>query len=329
MATPKTIPTGELRDAALSLVVNYTDPQGVNKRALQLHKRNTATYATMRQVHADFEHLVQFSDDYDEILQAALAAVDSERMFKAAEKIGDELRRHVNSARVIAPVYYPEATAPALAFLDGELEKVMETVREQEAALDGVADARTALRGGGASQDAWAVLEEQADRYEQIREAQRHITVTLGDADGRAHRIEALGQSGHLKAAFDHEPSWIHARVTAYRTGGRGLERGEDAFIAWVKDAPHASFDRDSRYTFPDDPIAYLRWVSDERKAWVPDVDQLLRIHETAEDMLSHLSVKDRLDRKVTYYDDRGLAPEPGRGSFTTTSGAIRGGSFE
>lgn len=324
----------DLMDEALSRIYDYVDPMGVNKRSVALNAKNLATYGAMRSVNADFEHLVQFSDDYDEILKAALAAVDSERMFKAADKIRDELDRHNQLARVMGAEYGPEATKPALTFLDEQLREVMRVVREQEPALRGITDARAANRGGGASQDAWMELEEQLDRYKAIRAAQRRVTIKLSseaiEVGGRQWRTHVLGRSGHLAAAFDYEDFWQQSRVTAYGTGGRGIERGEGDFIAWATKPPLPAYKRDPKVDLPADEIGYLRWVSDGDKAWVPDVTELMTVHELAEQMLNAAApLKTRQAAREDYYEQRGLIPAEGRGSFQDGTGRIVGGSFE
>lgn len=324
----------DLMGEALSRIHDYVDPMGVNKRSMALKAQNVATYAATRSVNADFEHLVQFSDDYAEILDAALAAVDSERMRAAAEKIDVELNRHVELARVFGAEYGPEATKPALNFLDEQLRDVMREVREQGTALQGITDARAANRGGGASQDAWMELEVQLERYKAIRAAQRRVTIALSseavEVGGRQWRTQVLGQSGHLAASFDFEDLWQKTRIVAYPTGARGLYRGEDAFIAWAKDAPLPVHRRDVHADLPDDEIGYLRWISDGDKAWVPDVETLMRTHELADQMLNAAApLSNRQAAREAYYDDRGLTPAAGRGSFQDGSGRVRGGSFE
>lgn len=324
----------DLMNEALSRIHDYVDPMGVSKRADALKAKNQTTYAAMRSVNADFEHLVQFSDDYDEILQAALAAVDSERMFKAADKIRSELDRHNENARVFGAEYGSSATKPALDFLNAQLHDVMRTVRDQEAALKGITDARGANRGGGASQDAWMELEVQLERYKAIRQAQRAITVRLSaetiNGGSRQWRTHVLGRSGFLADAFDFEDFWQRNRVMSYATGGRGIERGEGAFIAWAQKAPTPRHPRDTQNDLPADEIEYLRWISDGDKAWVPDLDQLMRVHDLAEQMLNAaLPLKTRTAARDEYYDQRGLTPAEGRESFQDERGQIRGGSFE
>lgn len=328
------VPIDDIMGEALSRIHDYVDPMGVNKRSNALKAKNEATYAAMRSVNADFEHLVQFSDDYDEILQAALAAVDSERMFKAADKIRSELDRHNENARVFGAEYGPDATKPALAFLDEQLREVMRVVRDQENALRGITDARGANRGGGAAQDAWMELEVQLDRYKAIRASQRRITIALSseavEVGGRQWRTHVLGRSGHLAAAFDYEDFWQQSRVTAYGSGGRGIERGEGDFIAWVTKPPLPAYKRDPHADLPADEIGYLRWISDGDKAWVPDVAELMVVHELAEQMLNGAApLKTRQAAREEYYDQRGLTPAEGRGVFQDSTGRIVGGSFE
>lgn len=324
----------DLMNEALYRIHDYVDPMGFSKRADALKAKNQATYAAMRSVNADFEHLVQFSDDYDEILVAALAAVDSERMFKAADKIRGELDRHNENARVFGAEYGSSATKPALDFLNEQLRDVMRTVREQESALQGITDARAANRGGGASQDAWMELEVQLERYKAIRQAQRSITIRLSgetvDGGSRQWRTHVLGRSGFLAAAFDFEEFWQRSRVTSYGSGGRSIERGEDAYIAWAQNAPASLHPRDTQNNLPADEIGYLRWISTGDEAWVPDVDQLMRVHDLAEQMLNGaLPLRTRTAAREEYYDQRGLTPAEGRGHFQDERGQIRGGSFE
>jgi len=324
------VAVGDLNTEALTRIRDYVDPMGVNTRSNELKARNVATYQSTRAANVNFEHLVQFSDDYNAILEAALAAVDSERMRAAAEKIDVELNRHVELARVFKSTYSEDDTRPALDFLDEQLQDVMRVVRDQKPALSGVTDARSAHRAGGAAQDAWAELEYQAERYEEIRRVQRSITIRLSTEDGRQWRSHVLGRSGHLKQAFDYEAFWTKSRLIAYRTGSRGLENGEQEFIDWVKSPQLARFDRDGAAAFPDDAIGYLRWISDGDKAWVPDVDELMRVDDLAEAFVNGAAhLKARQDAKSAYYDDRGLTPTEPQPSFQDARGRIVGGSFE
>lgn len=308
--TTAEVATGDLRSTALDLIHDYTDPQGVNRRAERLHAANQATFATMRAANADFEHLIAFSEDYDDILQAALAAVDSVRLFTAAEKIGAELRKYVADSRANKPVYDDDATRPALDFLHAQMLELMATVRAQEPALKGISTPREVLRGGGAAQDAWEVLEQMLERYERIRSVQREITVPLSGLDQGPMHVEQLNRSGHLAAALDYEQFWIEWRVAARRS--EEPQEGELKFLSWLRRSQHADFPRKPGDVFPDGrQMDYLRWLSDGDKAWVPSVAELERVDRLAVVMLSGTYMSERVEAKQDYFDHRGLKPRP------------------
>ncbi|MFT4282524.1 hypothetical protein [Microbacterium sp.] len=316
VANTTIVAIGDLRAEALGRIRDYVDAEGGNKRANRLLRENQATIRKTQEAHAHFRNMVELSDSYDDILEAALAAIDAQRYAQAYEQIGIEMRAYIANAGNNKPVYRPDATAPALSFLNDELHALMATVRAQESALAGIHDARSAMRGGGASQDAWAVLEDQLDRYAVLREIQRHIVVILDDEGGRRYRIEVLNRSGHLKNSFDHERHWEGARRFAT---ARDLERGEASFRDWVRNPPHPPFDRTGNDIFPDDAIAYLRWISDGDKAWIPDTDEMIRVDELAAKILAPHPLKQRKAAVDAYFDARDLTPltpSPSTGSF-------------
>ncbi|GGM58569.1 hypothetical protein [Microbacterium saperdae] len=307
--TTTAVAATDLNAEALGRIRDYTDPAGVNKRTNRLSAENTTTADPYRRAYADFQHAVQLSDDYDEILASALAVVDTARLYTAEQMISTELREHVRFQTAMEINYGGDATRPAFKFLDEQLRDLMRTVREQEPALQGISNASHALRGGGASQDAWQVIEDQIERYRELRRVQRHIFVVLGDAGARPYRIDVLNRSGQLRAAFDHESSYT-ARRRFWRTARD--EQGSAGFNDWLTTPPRPQFDRDGADVFPDDAAAYLRWISADDKAWIPDEATLLSVHETAETMLTSAAVKNRIKAKEKYYDDRDLTPTKG-----------------
>lgn len=296
----------DLLKEALDRIDGYTHPDGANQRANRLHKANQTSLNAGADTWRSYQDAIENADDYDDILQAALAVQDTQRLANAARMIGDDLRAQVQAQRSNPRVYEPSETKPALDFLDAELRDLMRTVRAQEPALHGIHNATDALRGGGNSQDAWQRVVEQVSRYEEIRAAQRKITITISGSDQRETFVKLINRSGLLRAAFDHELDFQQRRIM---WSPRSAERGAADFVAWIKHPPRLEFERTGNAVFPDDPIAYLRWISDGDKAWVPDVAELVRVDELAETMLSHYPIKQRTAARDSYYTDRNLKP--------------------
>lgn len=305
------VPTADLRGEALGRVRGYVDPVSGGRRENALFAHLDAVAARTREAYANYEHAIEFADSFDEILQAHLNAIDSDRYARAAVQIGIDLRALVDRALNVRPTFGAKDTAGALAFLDEQLRALMAEVRTQEPALAGIQDARSALRGGGDAQDAWAVLEAAVDRYAALRAAQRHIVVNIIGSDGAPYRIEVLNRTGHLRNPLDHERSFEHRRITHT---SRELSRGEGALVEWIQAAPRPPFDRTGNDVLPSDPIAYLRWIADGDKAWIPDVDEMIRVDELADRILNRAAtVMQRAAARDAYYARDDVTQEPGR----------------
>ncbi|KQQ66105.1 hypothetical protein [Microbacterium sp. Leaf320] len=296
----------DLLKEALDRIDGYTHPDGTNQRANRLHQANQPSFEAGAAAWKTYQDAISSADDYDVILQAALAVQDSQRLARAAAMIGDDLRAQVQAQRSNPRIYEPDETKPALDFLNDELSDLMRTVRAQEPALRGITNATDALRGGGNSQDAWQTVVEQVTRYEELRAAQRKITITISGSDQRETFVKLINRSGLLRAAFDHEYDFQQRRIM---WSPRSAERGASEFVDWVKHPPRLEFERTGNAVFPDDPIAYLRWIADGNKAWVPDVAELVRVDELAETMLSHYPIRQRTAAHEAYYTARDLEP--------------------
>ncbi|MGN7859501.1 hypothetical protein ACTJI8_02860 [Microbacterium sp. 22303] len=307
---PAVVSTEQLRSEALGRVRGYVDPVSGGRRENALLTHLDAVAARTREAYANYEHAIEFADTFDEILQAQLAAIDSDRYARAAEQIGIDLRALVDRTRNVRPTFGADDVAPALAFLDEQLRTLMAEVREQEPALAGIHDARSALRGGGEAQDAWAVIEAAVDRYAALRAAQRHLVVNLLGTDGAQYRIEVLNRTGHLRNPLDHERAFQHRRTTH---SARELSLGEAALVEWIQAAPRPPFNRTGNDVLPVDPIAYLRWIADGNKAWIPGVDEMIRVDELADRILNRAgSPAQRTAARDAYYARDGVTKEPG-----------------
>jgi len=131
---------------------------------------------------------------------------DAEQVARVAA-IDAVARRYADDSQVTSP----EAVTPALEYLNSELQRVIQAVKEQAETLDGVTTATQVIRAGGPALDAWRIVGELAAEYAEIRDTQREISKTIRN-DGEAFTNEPFNRTAIYADAVDVLPYWIDRR---------------------------------------------------------------------------------------------------------------------
>lgn len=314
---------------AKSKIPGYSEKDLQRDRAKRLMKELQATgwKRNFQIASANLAAALQESMELDEI-RAALAAREAARAdFFAFNEIESSLQQQVSAPRgkIDAP---PESeVAPALQWLNTQMSELMSFVRDLDRGLGDVSSIEEALRDDDVVK-LWRDIEDAADRYEEIRQAQEIICRLPAELEG-PQLSALLNGVGRLRNGFDMETVWTRERKP--RTPA---QRGtyDRAYLDWLEAPPvpkydwdtvgdrnipvwpyaaHSSLDpREPRYA---PRIEVLRWLAKHKAAWVPTFDEM---HATANDirfMLAPLNTiaqtRAALHAFRRYYTDRGVKP--------------------
>lgn len=295
---------------ALNRITDYYDPKAEHARinALVLEAQRLPTSVEAQSVLAA---AVKNATTLQDIVTAAEAFVAAQREAEVTNTVVSELIAHRSNLHNIGQLTYSNSQiSPAIAYLVGELETLVNDARTCDDLLGDITTEADAIAAGDDSASAWRMLETLADRYEQIREAQRKITITLFNTDPSWKEVFAA--DGYLADAIDREQVWIQRRSSVATT----VERlnGEQRYLDWLRPAEVLPWQRPKDRTWPDtDRVGYLRWVATDCAPWIPTPEQLQQRHSLSELIVSKPRDINELRRMTTsrteYFEYPGIGP--------------------
>jgi hypothetical protein len=180
----------------------------------------------------------------------------------------------------IAPSITTAVEAQALEYLNMELARVIEVVRECDAALGSVANADHAIRAGQSNR--WAVLNAAVADYDAIRAGQNEVYLkTGGGTDSNIPQF--VRTSGLLADAIDKDGYWTARRRNSSQQSPRTFAN-EKAWDEWLRAIPMTNaWPAVQEGHWPtSDKHAYLRWIATNATPWVPSLAVLKATHISA-----------------------------------------------
>lgn len=320
-----------LLSEASARIEGWVEKESQRARAARLYADVMATdWARAFQVAFDTaEWALVNAQDLDEI-RAAIAAREAARPdMLAYNEIKSRLEdmKKAPADNIDGPS--PAEVAPALSWLNEQLQTLMTAVVDIDGRLGTVKTVHDAIRDDAKIQ-AWRELEDAVDRYREIRAAQetlcRRTNVPMIDGPALS---DMLSRYGILRNPLDH-----HAEILRQRKGTRAADRTalSGAFLDWLEDAPAPVYDwtargsgmltawpseaqspLDSRAAREASPTAVVRWLATHKAAWVPTFEQMDAVAASVRAMTAPLhsvnEVRFALDAFDRYYTARGLKP--------------------
>lgn len=275
------------------------------------------------------EHALVNAQDLDEI-RAAIAAREAARpdmlAYNEIKSRFEEMKK-APAGNIDGPS--TDAVAPALSWLNEQLQTLMTAVVDIDRRLGSVKTVHDAIRDDEKIQ-AWRELEDAVDRYREIRAAQetlcRRTNVPMIDGPALS---EMLSRFGILRNPLDH-----HAGILRDRHGAREAHRTplSSDFLEWLEDAPTPVYDwtahgsgmlatwpdeaqspLDSRASREASPTAVVRWLATNKAAWVPTFEQMeavaAEVRAMTAPLLSVNELRFALEAFDRYFTARGVKP--------------------
>lgn len=316
---------------ASARIEGWVEKESQRARAARLYAEVMATdWARTFQVAFDTaEWAIANAQDLDEI-RAAIAAREAARPdMLAYNEIKSRLEdmKRTPDGNIDGPS--PDAVAPALTWLNEQLQTLMTDVVDIDQRLGNVKTVHDAIRDDAKIQ-AWRELEDAVDRYRDIRAAQETLCrrTNLAMIDGPA-LSEMLSRYGILRNPLDHHADIVRSRQGAREAHRTALSAG---FLTWLEDAPKPSYDwtargsgmlaawpdeaqspLDSRASREASPTAVVRWLATNKAAWVPTFEQMEAVAAEVRAMTAPLhsvnELRFALDAFERYYTARGVKP--------------------
>lgn len=277
---------------AMALIDGYSEKESERDRARRLLADAQATdwARVFQRAAANVEAALQSSTELDEI-RAAIAGREAARAdFLAFNEITSILQDRAKASREKIDAPTEDAVAPALAWLGTQMSELMSFVRELDDRLGSVSSVDDAIRGDDQHIKAWRDLEDTADRYQEIRQAQERICRMTGTAEDGPALTALLNRAGRLRNAFDHDAQWIWHRTPTSHAERLPYNR---AYLEWRENPPAAVYSwqdagrgfevwpavaqgpLDSRAPRAAERTSVLRWLARHSAAWVPTFAEL------------------------------------------------------
>lgn len=291
---------------AKSRIVGYAEKEQERDRARRLLKdlRATGWKRDFEIAAANCEAAIRNGLELDE-LRAAIAAREAARpnlfVYNELESILGVMAKAPRD-KIDAPD--ESHVAPALQWLNEQMSELMSFVRELDRGLGTVASVEDALRDDDLVR-LWRDIDDAADRYEEIRQAQEVICRLPSTLDGPELSAMVNGV-GRLRNAFDMETVWTRQRKPRTPAPRGAYDR---AFLDWLEDPPAPVYDWEkvgdrnipvwpyaAQSTLdPREPrdaprIEVLRWLAKNNAAWVPTFEEMRAAVNDIRSMLTSLN---------------------------------------
>jgi hypothetical protein len=228
----------------------------------------------------------------------------------AAEKYDTEQLARVQAIDAVARRYADdsaettaEATNAALEYLHTEMQRVIQSVKEQAAELDGMSSAGQVIKAGGNALEAWRALGQLAEEYNEIRAAQREITHSLR-VNGNVFTNEMFNRTAMFADAIDVMPYWVEQRRT-YALQNTDNNADVDAYRGWlgaVSAAPAFDDGLEAEHQ--------MILIATTTTPWVPTHDQFVTADAAAMYAVGKPTYKrltDMEQARIRYYDTTGV----------------------
>lgn len=159
-----------------------------------------------------------------------------------------------------------------LAYLDDELTKLMEQIRELHKVLGSIRTAEQVLSANDEKvTQAWKQRIPLTANYEEIRNAQKALS-----SPGLDEQRFVVAAVGHIRNSLELSAYWLTKRTNNTDIyAARDQLPGVRNFDEWLGAGSPAKYPQTTS-TFPDaDHWGYLVWLATEATPWVPQIDQL------------------------------------------------------
>lgn len=268
--------------------------------------------------------------DTAQSLDELRSAIDARNAARTNWEAYNEIHSWMKTKSELAPAKTDApseaAVEPALAWLNEQMLELLGWVRKLDRKLGRTSSIEDAIRDDDLVK-AWRDIEDAADRYEEIRQAQEEISRRTAALDGPA-LTDLLNHFGILRNALDHHRHWIFQRTRTYAAERGAYDRG---YLDWLESPPLPVYEweatagrlraapfvaqspLDSRAPRRADRIEVLRWLAKNNAAWVPTFAEMYSAAADITAMLAPLhtlaDTRHALQAFVRYYTDRGVSP--------------------
>jgi hypothetical protein len=205
--------------------------------------------------------------------------IDQEDAARGYNRGTAEIARAVADAQAQLDAVIRDGAPTALDFLGEQMQDLAEEVRELAGPLGTVTTAEQAVTSGKAG--AWADLLAAAETYDEIRSAQRTLTVAHYPADVWVNTAQrAMFAVGLLANSLDHEAVLVdHRRAQRNRCPDRSVPLELVEYKGWLVAAAKPTYESATarRTWWPSgaDKGAYVLWACTVPGVWVPTPDEL------------------------------------------------------